>query len=114
MRLRHLALALGLAGLGLVIALGLARTSRAEGDKEPSMVFLHITGEGPTAKAWYRGAPPAGIPVQEALDHFSDLGYHVARIAPSQQPIITNISTAPGTLSDQSTQEQFFIVFLER
>jgi hypothetical protein len=100
-----------------VAALGfLAANSRslAEPDGEPHIAFLNITGEGPTAKAWYRGAPPAGVPVQDALDTFSEQGYRVASVSPSQRPIITSISTQSGSIVDQPELEQFFIVLLEK
>jgi hypothetical protein len=90
------------------------RLPGARAEDEPHIVFLNITGEGPTAKAWYRGAPPAGVAVQDALDKFSSEGYHVANVSPSQRPIITTIASGSGSVTDRSEVEQFFIVLLER
>lgn len=104
-----------LALVGLATALFVTTSAApAEAEGEPHIVFLNITGEGPTAKAWYRGAPPAGVPVQDALDTFSEKGYRVANVSPSQRPIITAINASSGSIVDTPEFEQFFIVLLER
>ena len=82
----HLArLACGLV-LGVVIAFGAItltgapRTSEAAPDDPVSIIYINVTGEGATAKAWYDGVPSPGVPIQSALDKFAKEGYRVARI----------------------------------
>ena len=98
-----------------VVAIGLGRPSRAEDAEKRYIAYINITGEGATAKAWYRGAPPAGVPVQEALDHFAEQGYRVASVSPSQRPIVTTVVSDTSTsVPDRNEEEQFFIVLLEK
>ncbi len=78
------------------------------------IAFLTITGEGATARAWYKGAPPAGVPVQDALDTFAADGYRVRNISPSQRPIIQAVVQNSGNVIQPSDVEQYFIVLLER
>ena len=44
------------------------------------IIYLSVTSEGPTAKAWYDGAPSPGVPVQDALDKFGKEGYRVVAV----------------------------------
>ena len=105
-------LALLLLAGGLV---AVSSNSHAEEDNLPHTQFLNITGVGPTATAWFEGAPPTGAPVQDALDKFSKLGYRVKTVSPSQRPIITIVTADGSTVQDRGDDdEQFFIVFMER
>ena len=49
-------------------------------ESEANVLFLSVTGEGPTAKAWYDEAPPAGVALQDALDKFAAEGYRVVKV----------------------------------
>ena len=100
---------LGLAALVSVALLWNAEPSRAQAD--PHSVFLHVRGQGPTATAWYKGAPPAGILVQEALDRFSGQGYRIVRVTDISLPTI--IVTDSGQASPASI-EPFYVVFMEK
>lgn len=111
--LLRLSLAL-LAVLALGLVVGLPGPSRADDAASRHIVFLSITGEGPTAKAWYKGAPPAGAMVQDALDLFAAKGYRVASVSPSQRPVITTVVTDEETRVDAPALEQYFVVLLER
>lgn len=59
-----------------------SRPGEAEAEPAPSVVtrFLSVTGEGPTAKAWYEGAQPSGIPLQRALEKFNTDGFRVVTV----------------------------------
>lgn len=52
----------------------------ADGAKPQATRFLSISGEGPTAKAWYEGAQPSGVPLQQALEKFNKDGYRVVAV----------------------------------
>lgn len=70
----------GVLGLAAVAVL-LARRGEAEAEPLPHMVYVSITGEGPSAKAWYDGAAPTGVPVQAALDTFAKQGYRLGQVS---------------------------------
>ena len=82
--------ALGLLGVavlgGLVAAfvvtglVGTPRETQAAPTTKVDIIYLFVTGEGATAKAWYDGVASAGIPVQDALEKFAKEGFEVARI----------------------------------
>ncbi len=55
-------------------------SASADGDKPQNTQFLSISGEGPTAKAWYEGAQPSGVPLQRALDKFNKEGYKIVAL----------------------------------
>lgn len=57
------------------------RPGEAAPDKEMSIRYLAVNGDGPSARTWYDGAPPAGVPVQDALDHFAKQGYRVVEVS---------------------------------
>jgi hypothetical protein len=106
--------------IGLLLALAvpasfwLAADSRAE-DGSGRSVFLHITGSGPTARAWYKGAAPAGVPVQDALDRFSADGYRVAHVTDITLPSFTLVMSDGGVSSQvPSGVEPFYVVMLEK
>lgn len=55
--------------------------SHAAPEGKIDIVYLSVTSEGSTAKAWYDGGPSPGVPVQEALTKFADEGYKVAELS---------------------------------
>jgi len=76
--------------VALFLALFLVLDSRRPGSAEPPetgnhIVYVSITGEGPSAKAWFDGATPTGVPVQTALDQFSAKGYRVAAVSEARE-----------------------------
>jgi hypothetical protein len=112
---RHAPLLLAFLALGLALFMGLDRASLADDEEARHTVFLSISGEGANALAWYQGAPPTGVPVQDALDRFSELGYRVANIAASERPSIITIVQATGSsIRENTLSDQFYIVMLER
>lgn len=114
MSVRHASLALGALALALVLVFAFSGPSRAEDGPQKHTVYVSVTGEGPNARAWFHGAPPAGIPVQDALDQFSEKGYHVKDLRPYQRPIVTVISPDQGVLQEASIRDEFFIILLEK
>ena len=56
-----------------------ARSSDAD-DKGRSIIHISVVGEGTQTKAYYEGAPPAGSPLQDALDKYASEGYSVSAI----------------------------------
>ncbi len=68
---------------GLVLAFG--EISDAEPTTAPHLVYLSINGDGPSAKAWYDGSAPTGVPVQTALDTFSRQGYQLGEVSEARQ-----------------------------
>lgn len=110
----HLSLAL-LVLLAFAVLLVLReRPSAASPGDVKHAVFLHVSGEGPSAKAWYRGAPPTGVPVQDALDTFSEQGYRVVAVGPASRPSITNVTSGGSAFTRDTLPEQFFVVFMEK
>ncbi len=65
--------------LALVLVAGRQQESHAAGGKV-DIVYISVVDEGPTARAWYDGAPSPGVPVQDALNKFAKEGYKVAEI----------------------------------
>ena len=45
------------------------------------IVYISVTSEGSTARAWYDGGPSPGVLVQEALTKFAHEGYEVAELS---------------------------------
>jgi hypothetical protein len=100
------ALVLGAVG---VAAFSVGRRAAADGATQ-KIVYLFVSGKGPNAKAWYDGAPPAGLQVQAALNAFSSQGFKVTAISSSGQPYFTT-STAAGSDPAQGAD---FVILLER
>lgn len=50
-------------------------------EKSVEIRYLNVSGDGPSARTWYDGAPPAGVPVQSALDTFAKQGFQVVEIS---------------------------------
>jgi hypothetical protein len=93
----------------LAVAVVLALTPRASGDAPKNgLVYLHVTGQGPTAKAWYDGGPPTGSQVQAALSRFTDQGYKFAAI--SSSGIGTFVTTASSTVPTQAPEASYVIL----
>ena len=91
-----------------------SRPSSAEEGKGNHIVYMSVTGAGPNAKAWFRTAPPAGIPVQDALDQFSEQGYRVAEVRPYNRDSV-NVYTGNDVGNRESTdREEYFLILLER
>jgi len=74
--------ALAVVGAALALALG-ARAEDRPAPRETDIRYLAVTGDGPTARAWFDGAPPNGTPVQEALDTFAQQGFRVSQVTQS-------------------------------
>ncbi|MDJ0523601.1 MAG: hypothetical protein QNJ90_16140 [Planctomycetota bacterium] len=66
--------------LALLLVAGNHATSEAAPDGKVDIVYLFVTGEGPSAKAWFKDAPSTGLAVQDALDRFAKQGYHAKLI----------------------------------
>ena len=93
-----------------------ALTVRAEGDAPARRIaYLHVTGQGPSAKAWYDGGPPTGSQVQAALDRFASQGYRFAAIASSGVSPLTTVVTTTTSLSSPTDQgrEASYVIVLE-
>jgi len=72
---------LALLALGIYALVGAEKVSQAAPDHGIDIVYLSVTSEGSTAKAWYDGGPSPGVPVQEALTKFAHEGYEVAGLS---------------------------------
>lgn len=66
-------------GAGLFVS-SMRAGHAAPPDQEISIRYLAVSGDGSQARTWYDGAPPAGVPVQDALDLFAKQGFQVAEI----------------------------------
>jgi len=55
--------------------------SHAAPEATVDIVYLSVTSEGSTARAWYDGGPSPGVLVQEALTKFAHEGYKVAELS---------------------------------
>ncbi len=87
-RLPHLSLVLVLAVAVLVLGTLALRGPLPVSEAAPTspavdVAYLFVTGEGPSAKAWFRDAPSTGLPVQDALDRFTKQGY-VAKLVTNE------------------------------
>jgi hypothetical protein len=114
-RVLFLASVAGLAGL-VALALLSSRPSFAEEpSRSPHTVYLHVSGEGPQAKAWYDGGPPTGVLVQTALNHFSSQGYRFAAIASSGRGALQAVGgPLPAAAQDPAALDAVFVVLLQR
>jgi len=61
--------------LAVMVLAGRPADSQAGPAAKVDIVYLFVTGEGPSAKAWFRDAPSTGMAVQDALDRFAKDGY---------------------------------------
>ncbi len=114
MRIHPLALVLLLAVVGLAATFGVGLLEPTQADDDlPSAVYISVSGDGPTAKGWFAGAPPAGMLIQDALDHFSEKGYRIKSISPSLRHDVTVI-TNDRELRQLEDLENFYVILLER
>lgn len=111
---RHVPVFLGALALGLALFFAVGTPSKAEEGDKGHIVYLSITGDGPNARAWYTGAPPAGVLVQEALDRFSADGYHVAEVRASQPSVVSVITPDSGVTQQTTGLDDLFIILLEK
>ena len=61
--------------LALVVVAGRPADTEAAPTGKVDIVYLFVTGEGPSAKAWFKDAPSTGMNIQDALDRFAKEGY---------------------------------------
>ena len=111
-----LVLTLGLVALALVLAFGAAgsRPSAAEDPARASqLAYLHVSGEGPQAKAWYDGGPPAGTLVQAAINHFTAQGYRFAAIEAAGAAAVQQVVTQ-GPIPATPPREPSFVILLAK
>jgi hypothetical protein len=93
-----------------VLGFSIGRRAVADGSTQ-KIVYLFVSGKGPSAKAWYDGGPPSGVQVQAALNVFSQQGFKVSAVSSSGQPAVT-VSGAPAT--GDAAQGADFVILLER
>jgi hypothetical protein len=109
--------ALGALALAVAIGVSGARSTTAEEPAKPHhIVYVHVSGEGPQAKAWYDGGPPQGTLVQTVLNHFAAQGYRFAAIGSSGTASLTQVvgGPTPPSVADANVREPFFALLLER
>lgn len=111
---RHLPLLLGVAALGIALLFVMGTPSQAEENEQHHTVYLSITGDGPIARAWFTGAPPAGTLVQEALDRFSAEGYRVKEVRAYQRSVVTVLSEDSSLTPRTAEPDESFIILLEK
>jgi hypothetical protein len=104
-----IALAIVLAAAAVVVAYG--RAARVEAADAHKIVYLHVTGRGGNARAWFFSAPPSGVLVQEALDKFAGEGFHYVAISSSGVAAQTASSTTPA---GDSSLDASYVILLER
>jgi hypothetical protein len=115
MALRHTPHAILLvAVLALLAVLVFGSPSQAQESGTVHTVYLSVTGEGPNAKAWYNGAPPTGLLVQEALDRWSEKGYRVKEVRPYLRPFVTVVSPDQGTVPQTNQPDESFVILMEK
>lgn len=78
--MKHSAILLLVILVTAAATLVLGSRDAASEDPKVETRYLSVTGDGPTARAWYDGSPPSGVQLQEALDKFNGEGFRVARI----------------------------------
>lgn len=111
---RLLPVLLGALALGVVLVLSLGTPSQAEEGEAGHIVYISVTGDGPNARAWFHGAPPAGTLVQEALDRFSADGYRVAEVRPYQRSVITVLSETSSLSPRTAEPDESFMILLQK
>jgi len=111
---RYLPVLLGALVLALGLLLALGTPSQAEEGEAGHIVYISVTGSGPNARAWFRGAPPPGTFVQEAMDRFSAEGYRVAEVRAYQRSVVTVLSENGGVSPRTTEPDESFIILLEK
>ena len=104
-------LALLVASLSAV-ALAFAYRPAPASSAEPPVhtVYVSITGDGPTAKAWYAGAPPVGVAVQDALTTLSNQGYRVKSLVSGERPVVV----VQGGSTSSAVLERTYVLLMEK
>jgi hypothetical protein len=92
--LRVVSILLALAAGGAAILLA-SRPTAAEEPRPGSIVYVNVSGDGPTSKAWFKGAPPTGMQVQDALDQLVREGYRVHSVTAGFRPSFPANSPQP-------------------
>lgn len=98
-------------------AVGFAFSKAATADgpaAQKRLAYLYVSGRGPTARAWYQGAPPSGTPVQDALDKFTAEGYRYAAIASGGLPSQLVTSASPGLSQGDPALDASFLILLTK
>lgn len=72
--------ALFFVGAGLFVS-SMRAGHAAPPEKDVAIRYLAVSGDGASARSWYDGAPPAGVPIQDALDHFAKQGFQVSDVS---------------------------------
>ena len=114
MSLRTAALVVVFVAAVVAVVVATGAPTRADDNEIIHTVYISVTGRGPNAKSWYKGAPPAGIPVQDAFDHFSEKGYHVVEVRPAQTDLTFIISPGGSSFEEPGLREDSFIVLLQK
>jgi hypothetical protein len=114
MNRRTSAVLLALAVAVGAIAVALVQAARVEGADAHRIAYLHVTGRGPTARAWYQGAPPSGVPVQDALDKFAADGYRTAALGTVGVPAVGSGGAPSPIASSESVVDLPYVILLER
>ena len=94
-----------------VIVLALGHASRVEAADAHRIEYVQIGGRGANARAWYYGAPPSGVPVQEALDKFAAEGLHFSGIAASS---LVSSTQSGSVATDVALGDPTYVIVLER
>jgi hypothetical protein len=113
MSIRTTALVAILVAAGAAFLLATGAPTQAEDTATHHTVFISVTGRGPTAMGWYKGAPPAGNLLQDALDRFSEQGYRVIAIRPAQPDMVTVVSPS-GVIDESSLRADAYIILMEK
>lgn len=87
---------------GAVVLTWGARADERAAPAQVDLRYLAVNGDGPNARGWYDGAPPTGVPVQEALTTFAKEGFRVVEI--SQSFLITPSDPARWTILLERTR----------
>jgi hypothetical protein len=98
---------------GILVAAWPSTTGAAE-ERTVALRYLSVSGDGPTAKVWFDGAPSAGMRVQEALDRFAKDGFRVAHVTPAARPSVVVVDAGAGSPKDVTAGEQFYVMILEK
>jgi hypothetical protein len=95
----------------LALAVALVALSRPAASAEPAghTMYVSITGDGPAAKAWYAGASPVGVAVQDALTALANQGYRVKALVAGERPFVVTQGAAPSI-----PLERTYVLLLER
>lgn len=114
MSIRTTALVALLVAAGTAFVLSTGASTQAEDAVTKHTVYISVSGRGPTARGWYKGAPPAGVIVQDALDNFAEQGYRVVELRAAQPDMVTVISPGGGVIEESALREDAFVILMEK